>query len=58
MKKIFALLIAIFCVSTQKIADTVQGSTTTPDKGRPEHVYTMTNGSNIVSNPLTVPYTE
>lgn len=35
MKKIFALLIAIFCVSTQIFADTVQGSTTTPDKGRP-----------------------
>ena len=55
MKKIFALLIAIFCVSTQIFADTVQGSTTTPDKGRPEHVYTMTNGSNIVSNSLTAP---
>ncbi|MBR5475520.1 MAG: hypothetical protein IKV17_01710 [Bacteroidaceae bacterium] len=39
MKKIFTLFIAIFCVTMQIFADTVQGSTTTPDKGRPEHVY-------------------
>ena len=55
MKKFLFLLSAIFCFQAQSFADTVKSSTTLPDKGRPEHLYTMTNGSNIVSNSVTTP---
>jgi len=36
-------------------AEKMQPSTTLPDKGRPEHVYTMKNGNNVYANGLTAP---
>ena len=45
MKKILFFLIAALCLSTQVYAEKIQVSTTLPDKGVPEHVYTMRNCS-------------
>ena len=36
-------------------AEKMQSSTTLPDKGKPEHVYTMKNGNNVYANGLTAP---
>ena len=36
-------------------ADKIQPSTTLPDQGKPEHVYTMKNGNNVYANGLTAP---
>ena len=45
MKKIFFFLLAVMCISTQVYADKITASTTSPDKGKPEHVYIMVNGN-------------
>ncbi|MBR5893275.1 MAG: hypothetical protein IKZ37_06560 [Bacteroidaceae bacterium] len=55
MKKIFSLLLAALCLSTQAYADKVTASSTTPDKGKPEHVYTMVSGNGAYVSPTTTP---
>ena len=58
MKKIFTFLLAFTCLLTQAYADKIVVSTTTPDKGKPEHVYTMKNGNNVYVGPTTAPATD
>ena len=48
-----ALFCALFVAQVQ--AAKVEPSTTMPDKGKPEHVYTMTSGNGVTSNGLTAP---
>ena len=55
MKKFFSLLLAALCLSTQVYADKVTASSTTPDKGKPEHVYTMVSGNGAYVSPTTTP---
>ena len=55
MKKIFTLILAIFCVTSQMFADKVIGSTVLPENGRPEHVYTMVNGNGAYVGATTAP---
>lgn len=55
MKKIFSLIAALLCASVQLQADKIEVSTTLPDVGKPEHVYTMVSGNGIYSNGLTAP---
>lgn len=40
---------------TPLMADKIAASVTMPDEGKPEHVYTMTNGNGVCSNALTAP---
>ena len=51
------MLLTIFVAATaQLMADKIQASDTWPNgTNRPEHVYTMTSGNNVVSNGLTAP---
>ena len=58
MKKIFSLLLAALCLSTQAYADKVTASTTLPSDGKPEHVYTMVNGNGAYVGPTTAPATD
>ena len=55
MKKIFFFLMLALCWSVQAQADKVTGSTTLPDKGKPEHVYTMVSGNGTYVSPTTTP---
>ena len=55
MKRIFSILAAVLCMTTQLMADKIQPSETMPDVGRPEHVYTMKNGNGLYANALTAP---
>ena len=56
MRKIFMLLTIFVAATAQLMADKIQASDTWPDgTNRPEHVYTMTSGNNVVSNGLTAP---
>ena len=55
MKKIFSFLLAAMCLSTYVYADKVKFSTTAPEDGKPEHVYTMVNGNGVYSNGNTTP---
>ena len=55
MKKIFSFLLAAMCLSTFVYADKVKFSTTAPENGKPEHVYTMVNGNGVYSNGNTTP---
>ena len=55
MKKVFSFLLAALCLSTQVYADKVTGSTTLPENGKPEHVYTMANGNGVYAGPTTAP---
>ncbi len=55
MKKVFLLLLGFVCASTQVMADKIKASATPPDKGKPEHVYTMMNGNNVFANATTAP---
>lgn len=55
MKKIFFFLMLALCWSVQAQADKVAGSTTLPDKGKPEHVYTMVSGNGTYVSPTTTP---
>ncbi len=55
MKKIFTLVLGVFCAVSQIMADKIEVSTTLPTAGKPEHVYTMVNGNGVYSNSLTAP---
>ncbi len=55
MKKIFTLVLGIFCAVSQIMADKIEVSTTLPANGKPEHVYTIVNGNGVYSNSLTAP---
>ncbi len=58
MKKFFSFLLAAVCLSTQAYADKVTASTTLPENGKPEHVYTMVNGNGAYAGPTTAPATD
>lgn len=47
MKKFITFIAALLCVVTSAWADKVVGSTTLPENGRPEHIYTMKNGNGL-----------
>ena len=49
------LPLLLLLLSPMAWADKVQPSTTLPETGRPEHVYTMKNGNDVHSNALTAP---
>ena len=49
------LCLIMLQATIQLMADKVQPSTTLPETGRPEHVYTMMNGNNVYSSSLTAP---
>ena len=55
MKKVLSFLVVMASAITPLLADKMQPSTTLPDAGKPEHVYTMTSGNGLVSNALTAP---
>ncbi len=55
MKKIFSFLLAALCFSAQAYADKVTASTTLPQDGKPEHVYTMVSGNGAYVSPTTTP---
>ena len=55
MKRIFTLVLGVFCAVSQIMADKIEVSTTLPTAGKPEHVYTMVNGNGGYSNSLTAP---
>ena len=46
---------ALVGASASLMADTLMPSSTWPNEGRPEHVYTIKNGNNLISNSLTAP---
>ena len=55
MKKFISLALAALCLSTQAYADKVTASTTLPENGKPEHVYTMVSGNGAYVSPTTTP---
>ena len=57
MRKITLMMSALFCALfvAQVQAAKIEPSTTMPDKGKPEHVYTMMNGNNVYANGETAP---
>ena len=57
MRKLTLMISALFCTLfvAQVQAAKIEPSTTMPDKGKPEHVYTMTSGNGVTSNGLTAP---
>ena len=55
MKKFFSLVLVALCLSTQAYADKVTASTTLPENGKPEHVYTMVSGNGAYVSPTTTP---
>ncbi len=55
MKKFFTLIAALFCATSQMMADKVVASTVLPADGKPEHVYTLKNGNGVFSNATTAP---
>ena len=55
MKKIYLFLLVALCLSTQAYADKVTASTTLPENGKPEHVYTMVSGNAAYVSPTTTP---
>ena len=57
MRKFTLMMSALFCALfvAQVQAAKIEPSTTMPDKGKPEHVYTMMNGNNVYVNHLTAP---
>ena len=58
MKKILCLLSLMLCLAMQAHADIIKTSTTLPQNGRPEYLYTMLNGFNFYSNSKTFPCQE
>ena len=52
-KNMLCLLMALVCHVAW--AEKMQPSTIQPDKGSPEHVYTMMNGNGVYANALTAP---
>ena len=57
MRKLTLMITALFSVLfvAQVQAAKIEPSTTMPDKGKPEHVYTMMNGNNVYANRETAP---
>ena len=55
MKKFFSIVLAALCLATQAYADKVTASTTLPQDGKPEHVYTMVSGNGAYVSPTTTP---
>ena len=55
MKKIFTLMAAFLCLMSQAWADKVVGSTTLPENGRPEHLYTLRNANGLICGKNTSP---
>lgn len=57
MRKLTLMTSVLFCALfvVQVQAAKIEPSTTMPDKGKPEHVYTMTSGNGVTSNGLTAP---
>ena len=55
MKKIYLFLLVALCLSTRAYADKVTASTTLPENGKPEHVYTMVSGNAAYVSPTTTP---
>ncbi len=55
MKNFLSLLFVSFFMASSLWADKIEVSTTLPDEGRPEHVYTMVNGNGVYCNATTVP---
>ena len=57
MRKLTLMMSALFCALfvAQVQAAKIEPSVTWPEQGKPEHVYTMTSGNNLVSNALTAP---
>ncbi len=55
MKKIYLFLVVALCGLTHAYADKVTGSTTLPQDGKPEHVYTMVSGNGAYVSPTTTP---
>ena len=55
MKKFFTLMAAFLCLMSQAWADKVVGSTTLPENGRPEHLYTMRNANGLICGKNTSP---
>ena len=55
MKKIYLFLVVALCGLTHAYADKVTGSTTLPENGKPEHVYTMVSGNGAYVSPTTTP---
>ncbi len=53
LRSALCLIMALVC--NVAWAEKIQPSTTFPDKGVPEHVYTMMNGNNVYANGLTAP---
>ncbi|MBE6305495.1 MAG: hypothetical protein E7082_06230 [Bacteroidales bacterium] len=55
MKKCLLILATVLGGTVNLFADTLQPSTTLPDAGKPEHVYTISNGNGLYVNALTAP---
>ena len=55
MIKFFTLMAAFLCLMSQAWADKVVGSTTLPENGRPEHLYTMRNANGLICGKTTSP---
>ena len=55
MRRFLSLSILIALSVLSAWADKVTGSTTPPDEGRPEHLYTMVSGAGYYVNSLTAP---
>ncbi len=54
MKKFLSLLLVSLCAVTAW-AGKIETSTTLPDAGKPEHVYTMVNANGLYANAITAP---
>ena len=56
LRSALCLIMALVC--NVAWAEKIQPSTTFPDKGVPEHVYTMMNGNGVYANGLTAPHAD
>ena len=55
MRKLLSLMVLMVAAVLQVSAAQVVASTTLPDGGRPEHLYTMVSGNGYYANALTAP---
>ncbi len=55
MRKLFTFIAAALCAFAPLSADKVEGSSTLPENGRPEHIYTMRNGNGLYCGKTTAP---
>ena len=55
MRKFFSFMLFFVYATTYMMAGNVVGSTTLPENGRPEHVYTMKNANNLYVSKTTAP---